>query len=119
MSDEAFQWARIIITGLGVFIAAIAAGIAIATIIQKRTADNRNAWWQRLQWAIDRATDADPDKRLAQMVSLDVLDVIAESSLKTKEDIDLARAIQDFFNAMEDSGETAVDSEQQEGGEQA
>jgi hypothetical protein len=50
---------------------------------------------------------------------VNVLDVIAEPSAKTKADVELATAPQDLFNAMEDVSGTTVNSGQKEGGGQA
>jgi hypothetical protein len=37
--------------------------IGIGTIWQKWRSDRRDAWWKRVQWAIDKSLSADPVER--------------------------------------------------------
>ena len=43
-----------------VFVAIIAAAIAYNTLEQKTRSDNRNHWWQRMEWALDKFVSDDP-----------------------------------------------------------
>ncbi|SFV23156.1 hypothetical protein SAMN04487966_10669 [Micrococcus terreus] len=49
---------------LGMFLAVVVAYSSYrGTIRQKTTADNRSAWWNRVQWAMDAAMDDDDQRR--------------------------------------------------------
>lgn len=41
-------------------VAVIAAVIAYNSLEQKRQSDNRNHWWQRMEWALDKFVSDDP-----------------------------------------------------------
>lgn len=41
-------------------VALIAAVIAYNSLQQKRHSDNRNHWWQRMEWALDKFVSDDP-----------------------------------------------------------
>lgn len=41
-------------------VALIAAVIAYNSLEQKRQSDNRNHWWQRMEWALDKFVSDDP-----------------------------------------------------------
>ena len=43
-----------------VIVAIIAAVIAYNSLEQKRHSDNRNHWWQRMEWALDKFVSDDP-----------------------------------------------------------
>lgn len=82
--------------------ALIAAWIALRTLQQRSTSDNRSEWWRRAQWALDASTSEDPKRRemgqqainrlgqspLAGPDDLDFLEIGTEDAL---EDADAAR----------------------------
>jgi|GEM_PF-2589554 len=43
-----------------VIVAIIAAAIASNSLEQKTRSDNRNHWWQRMEWALDKFVSDDP-----------------------------------------------------------
>jgi hypothetical protein len=43
------------------------------TLQQKTEADNRNAWWSRVQWVIDAGLSDDRQRRTAGMVAIEQL----------------------------------------------
>lgn len=45
---------------LAVSVALVAADIANKTLKQKSRSDNRNYWWQRMEWALDKFVSDDP-----------------------------------------------------------
>ncbi|MBM6623196.1 hypothetical protein JTF08_16425 [Micrococcaceae bacterium RIT802] len=57
--------------------AGLAAWIALRTLKQRSRADDRSAWWQRTQWALDRAVDGVGE---ATILGLDSLRVLAKSN---------------------------------------
>lgn len=59
------------IAPLGTLVAAIVAFVAYrGTVKQKRDADNRNAWWSRVQWAIDASLSDDEQTRATGMAAV-------------------------------------------------
>lgn len=93
------DWLLIVAAGapLATVVAAVIAGtVAWVALAQRRTADRRDLWWKRTQWAIDEAMDADPG---TQRVGLAVLNHLAISDLCGDEDevlVDLvAKTVQD------------------------
>ncbi|MDK4273745.1 hypothetical protein [Corynebacterium pseudodiphtheriticum] len=54
---RAFQAIGSIATAI---VAIIAAAIASNTLEQKRRSDDRNHWWQRMEWALDKFVSDDP-----------------------------------------------------------
>ena len=56
---------------LGTFLTAIVAFLAYrGTLKQKRDADNRNAWWNRVQWAIDASLSNEDQTRATGMAAI-------------------------------------------------
>ncbi|WP_312980600.1 hypothetical protein [Corynebacterium sp.] len=82
-----------VISALQLIVAIVAVVVAVATIRQKRRADNRAAWWARLQWTLDKITSPDEDD---QMVGFRLLPVVTEASLDSPDDKQLAKAIKEL-----------------------
>lgn len=74
-----------------VTVAVVAVVVAVATIRQKRRADNRAAWWARLQWTLDKITSPDP---VDQVAGFRLLPIVARASLDSADDEQLAEAIE-------------------------
>jgi hypothetical protein len=70
-------------------IALIVAGIAVlgtgATVVQKRYADRRDAWWVRTQWAPERILTARDDD-MQRAIGLVVIASLQASGLATSEE---------------------------------
>jgi hypothetical protein len=78
----------------------IVAGIALlgtaVTIIQKRFADRRDAWWGRTQWALERILVArSDDDETERVVGLVMLTALQGSRLATGEERDLLEQVAD------------------------
>lgn len=60
------------IAPLGTLLAVIVAYFSYrGTIRQKTSADNRNAWWNRVQWGIDAALSDDEQRRATGMAAIE------------------------------------------------
>ncbi|MCT2089448.1 hypothetical protein M3D92_09110 [Micrococcus terreus] len=69
---------------LGTFLAVVVAYSSYrGTIRQKTTADNRSAWWNRVQWAMDAAMDDDDQRRATGMAAIEMMQ---DSELATPAD---------------------------------
>ena len=73
-------------------------------LAQKRLADDRSEWWRRVQWALDRALDGDPDTKALGMVTLEVL---AHSKLAHAEELELFDIVWEAVSAIATSSATA------------
>lgn len=55
----------------------VAAGVAlvvgVATVRQKAATDARDQWWKRVQWALERALEADVDSQALGLATLQTL----------------------------------------------
>lgn len=92
---------------LGALLAVVVAYFSYrGTIRQKTLADNRNAWWSRVQWAIDAALSNDEQRRATGMVAIEEMQ---DSELATVTDQALLAAM---ANAIVD--ETIEDLETEE-----
>lgn len=58
--DDVEMIRQIVIRFPTVIVAIIAAVIAYNTLKQKTRSDNRNHWWQRMEWALDKFVSDDP-----------------------------------------------------------
>ena len=58
--DDVEMIRQIVIRFPTVIVAIIAAVIAYNSLEQKRHSDNRNHWWQRMEWALDKFVSDDP-----------------------------------------------------------
>lgn len=76
-----------------VIVAIVAVIVAVATIRQKRRADNRAAWWSRLQWTLDKITSPDP---VDQVAGFRLLPIVTKASLDSADDEQLAEAIEEL-----------------------
>ena len=70
-------------------VALVVAGIAAlgtgATVIQKRFADRRDAWWVRTQWALERVLAAEADD-MERAIGLVVIASLQKSGLATSKE---------------------------------
>ncbi|WP_051442213.1 hypothetical protein [Arthrobacter sp. H14] len=75
---------------LATLLAAIIAGlIAWRALRQRSVADRRSEWWSRAQWSLD-ASLSDEDDR--QEMGIKVLQVLADSKMASKEELDIFNA---------------------------
>lgn len=75
---------------LATLIAAVVASVGIgATVLQKWRADQRDAWWKRAQWAIDKSLSPDPVEREIGSRSIGIL--VTKQFGVTKADIEVLR----------------------------
>lgn len=81
-----------------VVVALIAIVVAVEAVRQKCHADDRSAWWPRLQWTLDKITSTDPVERIA---GLRLLPTVLQSSLKNADDARLASAIREMRHDLE------------------
>jgi hypothetical protein len=79
-------------------VALIVAGVALlgtgATVVQKRLADRRDAWWGRTQWALERILAQDSDET-SRTVGLVMLIALQGSRLATDEERDMLEQVAD------------------------
>jgi steroid 5-alpha reductase family enzyme len=79
-------------------VALIVAGIALlgtaVTVIQKRYADRRDAWWGRTQWALDHVL-AVQGNDTERTVGLVMLTALQSSRLATDEERDMLEQVAD------------------------
>ena len=69
---------------LGTFLAVVVAYFSYrGTIRQKTTADNRSAWWNRVQWAMDAALAEDDQRRATGLAAIEMMQ---DSELATPAD---------------------------------
>jgi hypothetical protein len=70
-------------------VALLVAGIAVvgtvATVVQKRFADRRDAWWVRTQWALERILAAGDDDT-ERAIALVLITSLQKSDLATREE---------------------------------
>jgi|SRR5712692_926611 len=89
-------------------IALIVAVIALlgtaATIIQKRFADRRDAWWGRTQWALERIVAAQDDDDTQSTIGLVMLTSLQASRLATNEERDMLDEVADAMLPPAPSG---------------
>lgn len=69
-----------------VITASAAVVVGLVATVQKWVTDQRDAWWKRAQWAIDKSLSADPEQRDIGNQSLGVL---AAERLRFISDADL------------------------------
>lgn len=80
-------------------------------IEQKTEADNRNAWWNRVQWAIDAALSDDEQRRATGMAAIEQMQ---DSELATIADQELLAAM--AYAVLEETLEALeVDTEEYRG----
>lgn len=73
-----------------VIVAIIAAGIAYVSLEQKKHSDNRNRWWQRMEWALDKSVSDDP---LEQVMGASTFRALIDQS--PDEDKNLAQTLRE------------------------
>ncbi|MGV0870516.1 hypothetical protein [Corynebacterium kalidii] len=95
-----------VISALQLIVAIVAVIVAVATIRQKRRADNRAAWWARLQWTLDKITSDDP---VDQAAGFRLLPIVTKASLDSADDEQLAAAIEELREDLT-TDDDAVDS---------
>ncbi len=79
------------IAPLGTLLAVIVAYFSYrGTVRQKTLADNRNAWWSRVQWAIDAALSDNEQRRATGMAAIEQMQ---DSELATVSDQALLAAM--------------------------
>ena len=76
-------------------VAAIALLGTAATIIQKRFADRRDAWWGRTQWALEHILASQDNDETDRVVGLVVLTALQGSRLATDEERDMLEQVAD------------------------
>ncbi|WP_035749082.1 hypothetical protein [Arthrobacter sp. 35W] len=77
-------WIQALAPAAASMAALVAGSLAWATYSQRRTADRRDQWWKRAQWAIDASMDAEDNER--QVVGAAILVHLAESDLCMADD---------------------------------
>jgi hypothetical protein len=89
----------------------VVAGIALIgtalTVVQKRYADHRIAWWTRTQWALDHilATQGEEDDDdTERTVALLVLNVLQASRLARREETSMLEQVADVILASAPGG---------------
>lgn len=89
------------------------AGVGV-TILQRWRSDQRDAWWKRAQWAIDKSLSADPSEREIGSRAIGIL--VTKRSGATVADVEVLRvaaerAFMDFRRgaAEHDAGRAAVE----------
>jgi hypothetical protein len=113
-------WASLLglaaIAPLGTFLAVVVAYISYLQKVradrralgQKTEADNRNAWWSRVQWAIDAALSDDEQRRATGMAAIEQMQ---DSELATDADQELLAAM---ANAVLDETVEALEAEDEQ-----
>jgi len=88
--------------------ALVVAGIAlvgtVVTVVQKRYADHRDAWWKRTQWALDHILAAQEDDDIERTVGLLVLTVLQASHLASDEETIMLEQVADVLLASAPGG---------------
>ena len=80
-----------IVASVAAFIVAlIAAAIASVSLEQKKRSDNRNHWWQRMEWALDKFVSDDP---LEQVMGASTFRALIDQS--PDEDKNLAQTLRE------------------------
>jgi hypothetical protein len=93
---------------LGTLLAVVVAYFSYrGTIQQKTLADNRNAWWNRVQWAIDAALSDDEQRRATGMAAIEEMQ---DSELATAADQALLAAM---ANAIVDETLEELETEEE------
>lgn len=72
-------------------VAAVALIMGAVTVRQKASADRRDQWWKRTQWAIDQALDERGEDH--RVVGLNALDVLSRSRLAGSEELELLESL--------------------------
>jgi uncharacterized membrane protein YhaH (DUF805 family) len=80
---------------VALIVAAIALLGSAATIIQKRFADRRDAWWGRTQWALERIVAAQGNDDKQSTIGLVMLASLQASRLATNEERDMLDEVAD------------------------
>lgn len=73
-----------ILAALGPLATLLVVLAAVVTVRQRASADRRDQWWQRAEWALDRALDGDPGRR---EMGLAMLSVLADSGLARRDEL--------------------------------
>lgn len=98
--EAAFQLSNYRGSLFGTFIAAFAVGGTLLTFAQKRDSDDRAAYYERVQWAIDHTLATDPAE---QAVGWYFLGAMVESRLADVEDEHFKKSVIDYnrkFNPL-------------------
>jgi hypothetical protein len=75
--------------------AAVAVGVAIGTVWQKHKTDKREAWWKRVQWAMEAASTPGVEYELRRSMGLAMLNALLDERAATPEDQALILAVAD------------------------
>ncbi|AGF73014.1 hypothetical protein [Corynebacterium halotolerans] len=105
------ELADLIIRIVTLLVAIVGGGVGIASLIQKWKSDQRNAWWNRFQWSMDKilsASEAD------QGVGWATLPAIVDAALESTNDELMARAVLEFLQEQSEYGEVEL---REEGGD--
>lgn len=89
---------------LGAIVAAVVGGF---TLRQRAQADDRSEWWNRAQWALDRALDDHPSTKVLGLATLEVL---AHSTLAHTGELELFDAAWASLNGPDDGEARSLDS---------
>ncbi|WP_252931237.1 hypothetical protein [Corynebacterium lipophilum] len=84
--------------------AVLTLGIATKSLSQKSNADDRSAYYERVQWAIDMTLAENPAQ---QNAGWHFLTPMLESGLKSSEDIGFTRAILEYDNKFNPKNSTS------------
>lgn len=82
---------------IGLIVAGIALVGTAATVIQKRWADRREAWWGRTQWALEQIFADQGSDDTQRTVGILMLDTLQHSVLATSDDRDMIEQIADVL----------------------
>jgi hypothetical protein len=55
-------WTDVALRGIPILVAVFAGAVAWWNYRQKRDADKRSAWWERVRWALERANSDDEEE---------------------------------------------------------
>ena len=91
-------------------VAFIVAGAALAgtaaTVIQKRWADRRDAWWQRVQWALGQICADQDNDDTKRTLGLLMLENLKDSALATQDDLIMIEGVSELLLPKRPDGET-------------
>jgi hypothetical protein len=114
LSAVASSWDELLplaplITPVAVLVAAVVGltGVVV-TLRQKRSNDDRDAWWKRAQWAIDKSLSSDDGEA---QVGLGAMVILATTDTPTKDDLRLLRVAIDWALDAEGLERHSGDSE--------